>query len=64
MVTMVLAEEVQAPEIESEIGQIKVNQWYYRVAGAGVRYYSYDECALPAEEAKPWVPDSLLARLR
>ena len=55
MVTLVLAEEIQEPEIESEFGQTVVQQWHYRVPFPGVRYYSYRQESSPAEQAEPWL---------
>ena len=57
MVTLVLAEEVEAPEIVSEISKIEVHQWHYRVPIPGVRYYSYPQEPSPAAQADPWALD-------
>ena len=63
MVTLLLAEEVQEPEIESEINQIEVHQWHYRVPFPGVRYYSYQQEPSPVGEADPWALDVVPARV-
>ena len=57
MVTPVLAEEVQTPKFESEISQIDVHQWHYRVPFPGVRYYGYQQEPSSAGQADLWALD-------
>ena len=52
MATLVSAEEIK--EVESEISQTDVPQWYYFVPCAGVRVYSYDQALSPLEETDPY----------
>ena len=63
MVTLVLAEEVQDVEGDSETGQNEVAQWQYYVPCAGVRYYSYEQASSPVEETDPWAIDELTMRI-
>ena len=63
MLTLVLAEEVQEVEIESEISQIEIRQWHYSVPCAGVRYYIYQQEPPPAEQPDLWAPDVVPTRM-
>ncbi len=63
MVTIVLVDDVQAPEIESEISQIEVRQWHFCVPFPGVRYYYYQQEPAPAEQAHPLALDVVPSRM-